>query len=64
MREPTVQEIIDTVKEWKLEIDSNDRLSIKFKYLEMLVNEIEQLRATIKAYKNMLKDEKKKERYY
>jgi len=59
MREPTIQEIIDTVKEWKLEIGSNDRLSIKLKYLEMLINEIEQLRATIKAYKNMLKDEKK-----
>ncbi len=59
MREPTVQEVIEAVKEWKLELGSEDRLSIKLKYLEMLVNEIGQLKIIVNTYKKMLNSEKK-----
>ena len=59
MREPTVQEVIEAVKEWKLELGSEDRLSIKLKYLEMLVNEIGQLKVLVATYKKMLNSEKK-----
>jgi len=59
MREPTVQEVIEAVKEWKLELGSEDRLSIKLKYLEMLVNEIGQLKIVVDTYKKMLNSEKK-----
>jgi len=59
MREPTVQEVIEAVKEWKLELGSEDRLSIKLKYLEMLVNEIGQLKILVSTYKKMFNSEKK-----
>jgi len=59
MKEPTVNDIIETVKNWKLELGSEDRLSIKLKYLEMLVNEIGQLKIIIGTYKKMLNSEKK-----
>ena len=59
MREPTVQDVINAVKEWKLEIGSKDRLSIKLEYLEMLVNEIEHLKNLVATYKKMLNSEKR-----
>jgi len=59
MREPTVQEVIEAVKDWKLEIGSEDRLSIKLKYLEMLVNEIGQLKNLVATYKKMFNSEKR-----
>ena len=59
MKEPTVNDIIEAVKDWKLELGSEDRLSIKLKYLEMLINEIGQLKIIIGTYKKMLNSEKK-----
>jgi len=59
MIEPTLQEIIEAVKEWKLELGSEDRLSIKLKYLEMLISEIQQLKILNDTYKKMLNSEKK-----
>ncbi len=59
MKEPTVQDVINAIKEWKLEIGSKDRLSIKLEYLEMLVNEIEYLKNLVTTYKRMLNSEKK-----
>jgi len=59
MKEPTIQDVINAIKEWKLELGSEDRLSIKLKYLEILVNEIGQLKVLIDTYKKMLNSEKK-----
>jgi len=59
MKEPTLQEVIEAVKEWKLELGSEDRLSIKLKYLEMLISEIQQLKILNDTYKKMLNSEKK-----
>jgi hypothetical protein len=59
MKDPTVNDILEAIKEWKLEISSEDRLSIKFKYLEILYSEVEQLKKLVDAYKKMFKDEKR-----